>query len=210
MKNLHRVIGGAAARGRFPADQAGVAQAAHIHAVIAVVPRAPAFTREFGDAVDAAGVHHRGLGREHFGAARAEGGNRTGPEHPQGVAARQLQHIQQTFHVQVPGPLGMLLTTGRQGRGQQIDLRDGKALHHSAQGVGVGRIEGHMAHAQQACLRGRLGRDVTGHDRLRTVAQCEGFHQVGTDLAIGPDDQNARRAHVDLLTQSGRVRARLG
>ncbi len=112
MKNLNSVVGGTAAGRRFPADEARVAQAADIDAVVAVVPRAPTFAGQLRNSINAGGVHHAALGRHAFRTVRAKGSNRTRPKNPQAVRASQFQNMEQALHVEIPGPAGVLFATG--------------------------------------------------------------------------------------------------
>jgi hypothetical protein len=191
MEDVHRVVGGAAAGRGLPADQARVAQAAHVHAVHAVVPGAPALAGLLADAVDGARVHHRVLRRVELGRAGAEGGDRTGPEHAlQLVGARQLQHVQQALHVQVPGPLRVLLAGGRQRRGQQVDLGDGGARQ---------RPRAPPRRCTSSISWRSAGTRPCGEMSLvMTLAspwRCgQRLGQLGADLAVGADDEDLRRA----------------
>jgi cytochrome c peroxidase len=191
MEDLDGVVRGAAARGRLPADEARVAQAAHVHAVVGVVPGAPALAGQLADAVDRGGIHDRVLRRGVGRRGRAEGGDRARPEHlVQLGRARELEDVEQARHIQVPGPLRMLLAVGRQGRGQQVDLRDLVALDDGGQPGGIGHVE--LLVRQARIAPGR--RDVAGDDLRHAWAlgQCAG--QFGADLAVGADDEDARSA----------------
>ena len=63
MVDVHGVVGSAAAGESLVANEAGVSQAAHVEAMLAVVPLAPLLTSQLADAVDRIRVHDGDLRR---------------------------------------------------------------------------------------------------------------------------------------------------
>src|SRR5450830_2044101 len=189
------VIGGAAARRRLVADDAGVADRAHVHAVLGVVVLAQALAGQFADAVDGGGVHHRVLGRVHRRGIGAECGNRRGPEHLERFArfaalARHFQDVEEAVHVQGPGFQGRLLAGGGQQRGQLIHLGDVVLGHQGRQGGLVQHVEAGVALGVVDVVFSDVGVD----DVLGAVLGGQGADQFTADLAVGADDEDAFHA----------------
>jgi hypothetical protein len=83
--------------------------------------------------------------------------------------------------------LRVLLAGGRERRGQQIDLGDVVALDHGGERRRVGAVEHLVAQRRHAALR----RDVAGDDVGVAVLLRQRQGQLGADLAVGADDEDA-------------------
>ncbi len=195
MEDRDRVVGGAAARWRLVADDAGIADAAHVHAILAVIVLAQALAGQLADAVDRGRVHDRELRRLFARRVRAEGGDRRWPEDFQwlaGVAAfaRDLEDVEQAIHVQAPGLQWRFFAGGRQHGGQLVDLGDVFVGDQACQRVVVQHVQAGVARgAVQVVLA-----DVRRDDVLRAVALGQRADQFTADLAIGADDEDAFHA----------------
>src|ERR1700758_5498530 len=109
MENMYRVISRSTARVSTPADEAGITDAAHIHAIFGKIVFAPAFTRQFAETINRIGVHHAILRGVMLRRMRPENGYRAWPEHLFYLKLhREIQHVQKAGHVQVPGHFGLL------------------------------------------------------------------------------------------------------
>nr|GEU28576.1 hypothetical protein [Tanacetum cinerariifolium] len=211
----NRIIGGAAARGRLEADDAGVADAAHVHAVLDEVILAQALAGQLADAVDGGRVHHRRLRGVHGRRGRAESGNRRRPEHLERLAdgaalARHFQDVEQAVHVQGPRLQRRRLAGGRQHGRQLVHLGDAFLRDQRRQRFPVQHVERQVA--RRVIQVG--GADVGGKDIVGAVLGGQRLHQFAADLAVGADDEDAlgrwrgwdSRIHVipdDLLARVG-------
>src|SRR6218665_202453 len=111
---MHGIVGGPAARCRFPADKAGVAKAAYIHIVFIEIILAPALAGLLADPVNGAGLHNGELRCILFWGVRAENSNRAGPVYLfYDLFFGKVEHIEQALHIQVPAEFWHFLGCSR-------------------------------------------------------------------------------------------------
>src|SRR5258705_9961834 len=113
MINFNSIIGSAAAGSRFIRYQTGVAKTSYIYPVFHMKIVAPEFPGIFTDAINSRGFNDSLLRAILFWRCRSEYSDRRRPEYfMQFFFPGNIQHIQKTLHIQVPGKPGIFFTGG--------------------------------------------------------------------------------------------------
>ncbi len=185
----HGVVGRpAAGRGQM-ADDAGVAAAADVEAVLSDVVIAQELAGDLGDAVDRRRAEDGVLGGHLAGRGRPEDGDGARGEDPDEAAgAGDLEDVVKPAHVDLPGPLGVLLARRREQGGQVVDGVGVEAGDEAVEGGPVGHVdELERAGSRQV---GRRTDDVGDEDVVAAVPLAQGMGQLGPDLPGRPRHQD--------------------
>jgi len=103
---------------------------------------APSLPGLFGDAVYGSGLHNTVLGSIVPGGCGSENGNARWPENlPDFPFPGKVEDVEKRIHVEVPGPIGKLFSSGTQHSGHEVDLLNFVMHHHVFQGSIIGGVE---------------------------------------------------------------------
>ena len=125
MEDLDGVIRSTTAGLRLVRYQTGIAEAADIQSVAVVIIVTPEFSGVFTDAVHGDGFDDGLLRTGILGGCWSEHCDGGWPVHfVQFLFPGDVEHVEQSLHVEVPGQVGILLSGGGEDGGQEVYLRD--------------------------------------------------------------------------------------
>lgn len=191
VEDVHGVVGSAAAGWGHVADQAGVAQTAHVEPVAAVVIVAEQLAGELGDAIHGGGVHDAILRGEVAGSVRAEGGDGGGPEHARDLVRHaRVEHVDEPLQVDVPRRGGVFLAGGGEQCGEVVDGVDLVLAQQALREAGREHIGGL---ADELRVSSEAECFAVGRDDECSGGQLEqGGHEFGAELAAGTENEDTR------------------
>jgi len=185
-----RVICGSAAGRGLVGDQPGEAHAADVDLPLVPVVVAEEFAGDFRDAVDCGraedcllgGVVERGAGTEHGDRARDNHADKF-------VIARDVEHIFETVHVDLPRASGVFLADSGKDCREMVDRVDVVFLDQRLDAFLVNSVREFKRSGFQEFLAG-WGFTSDRDHVLRAVFLPQGKRQLGADLSDRADDHD--------------------